>query len=39
MFERFDKNKDGNLDIEEIVEAMEPMIAKIKARAFVWNAS
>jgi len=38
MFERFDKNKDGSLDREEILDAMEPMIAKIKAKAFCWDA-
>ena len=38
MFERFDKNKDGILDKDEILSAMEPMMAKMKAKAFKWFA-
>jgi Ca2+-binding EF-hand superfamily protein len=39
LFERFDQNKDGILDKSEILVAMEPMMAKVKAKAFTWEAS
>lgn len=39
MFEQFDKNKDGKVDKEEVLAAMGPLCAKMKAKAFKWNAT
>ena len=37
MFTRFDANKDGKLDWDEIWTSIQPLQAKIKAKAFKWT--